>query len=540
MAITLREVKGSPLTQAQLDQNFREFYYSSSLLGTTSNPYGLVLHRSSSLNSGETIYLPTAQGEQYNIQIKSGSDNISSSFFTSSTAFRYDFDQDHLSVSGSGRFSGDVTVLGTLTATQYETVLVSSSIQYASGSNQFGNSADDNQTFTGSILHLGSQTTTAAITANNFTGSSFTGSFSGSLLADNGVLSSSAQIATDITGSSTSLSSSLAGRITTNENDIDAVEAEVDGLLVVTASYATTGSNTFVGNQIISGNLESTGVLTLPDIANVSASLASAIGSATGFPFTGSAELTGSLTVSGSVFQTGSNFRINIPSPASEVTPPSGYAPKYFLDFKDVDALTPDWNGMRIWAYNTTGSRALDNRLSIRKCYSVGGMPQYFSELYNSGYELGMGKKSISGSFGFIRLLTDEPSGSVTANVSGSYITMYASNTLRMDAASGVQITGSLTVDNDITAFHSSDERLKENLTPIKGALDKINQINGYEFDWNSDSEHSGHDVGVIAQEIEKVLPEVVTERKDGYKAVRYEKIVALLLQAVKEQQLQI
>ena len=72
MAITLREVKGSPLTQAQLDQNFREFYYSSSLLGTTSNPYGLVLHRSSSLNSGETIYLPTAQGEQYNIQIKSG------------------------------------------------------------------------------------------------------------------------------------------------------------------------------------------------------------------------------------------------------------------------------------------------------------------------------------------------------------------------------------------------------------------------------------------------------------------------------------
>ena len=74
----------------------------------------------------------------------------------------------------------------------------------------------------------------------------------------------------------------------------------------------------------------------------------------------------------------------------------------------------------------------------------------------------------------------------------------------------------------------------------IKGALDKINQIGGYEFDWNNNSEHSGHDVGVIAQEIEKVLPEVVVDRDNGYKAVRYEKIVALLIEAIKQQQLQI
>ena len=51
---------------------------------------------------------------------------------------------------------------------------------------------------------------------------------------------------------------------------------------------------------------------------------------------------------------------------------------------------------------------------------------------------------------------------------------------------------------------------------------------------------NSGHDVGVIAQEIEKVLPEVVVDRDNGYKAVRYEKIVALLIEAIKEQQLQI
>ena len=71
-------------------------------------------------------------------------------------------------------------------------------------------------------------------------------------------------------------------------------------------------------------------------------------------------------------------------------------------------------------------------------------------------------------------------------------------------------------------------------------SLNKISQIGGYEFDWNKDSSNSGHDVGVIAQEIEKVLPEIVVNRDNGYKAVRYEKIVALLIEAIKEQQLQI
>ena len=46
---------------------------------------------------------------------------------------------------------------------------------------------------------------------------------------------------------------------------------------------------------------------------------------------------------------------------------------------------------------------------------------------------------------------------------------------------------------------------------------------------------NSGHDIGVIAQEIEKILPEVVVTRENGFKAVRYEKIVALLIQSIKE-----
>jgi hypothetical protein len=98
-----------------------------------------------------------------------------------------------------------------------------------------------------------------------------------------------------------------------------------------------------------------------------------------------------------------------------------------------------------------------------------------------------------------------------------------------------------LHVKGDVVASETSDKRLKDNIKPIQNACEKINKIGGYEFDWNDKQElYEGHDVGVIAQEIEAVLPEVVETREDGYKAVDYKKIVPLLIQAIKEQQKQI
>ena len=102
---------------------------------------------------------------------------------------------------------------------------------------------------------------------------------------------------------------------------------------------------------------------------------------------------------------------------------------------------------------------------------------------------------------------------------------------------------GRIDASNDIVAYSTSDERLKENVKPIENALDKVSKIGGYEFDWKELTEeeketihgNEGHDVGVIAQEIEKVLPEVVTERDSGYKAVKYEKIVPLLIESIKD-----
>ena len=85
---------------------------------------------------------------------------------------------------------------------------------------------------------------------------------------------------------------------------------------------------------------------------------------------------------------------------------------------------------------------------------------------------------------------------------------------------------------------------LKENISPIENSLDKIKAISGNTFDWKSGFEqyhsHTGKDVGVIAQEIQSILPEIVTERESGYLAVDYIKIIALLIEAIKEQQKQI
>ena len=99
-------------------------------------------------------------------------------------------------------------------------------------------------------------------------------------------------------------------------------------------------------------------------------------------------------------------------------------------------------------------------------------------------------------------------------------------------------VTGEIRATGDITAYYSSDERLKDNIVQLGGALDKVNQLRGVSFDWKEAPEvhsHEGNDIGVIAQEVEAVYPELVHERENGYKAVDYVKLSAVLIEAVKE-----
>jgi hypothetical protein len=104
---------------------------------------------------------------------------------------------------------------------------------------------------------------------------------------------------------------------------------------------------------------------------------------------------------------------------------------------------------------------------------------------------------------------------------------------------------GEIRATNDVTAFYSSDKRLKEDITVIKNPIEKLMAIKGVTFNWkegfNDIHSHTGADTGVIAQEIEALeLPGTVTTRDNGYKAVKYEKLNALLIEGFKEQQLQI
>ena len=102
-----------------------------------------------------------------------------------------------------------------------------------------------------------------------------------------------------------------------------------------------------------------------------------------------------------------------------------------------------------------------------------------------------------------------------------------------------ISSSGDVVADGDVVAYNSSDMRLKNNLQVIEGALDKIDGLNGYEFDWNDKSpgwaRQRGHDVGVVAQEVQKIHPEIVEERKNGYLGVDYKRLVPLLIQSVKE-----
>ena len=107
-----------------------------------------------------------------------------------------------------------------------------------------------------------------------------------------------------------------------------------------------------------------------------------------------------------------------------------------------------------------------------------------------------------------------------------------------------LQVAGDI-IANSIAG--SSDARFKTNITPIENPLQKVLQLRGVNFDWKTNefpirSFSENRSLGFIAQEVEKVLPEVVQTEKnaEGYKSVQYDKIVALLVEAIKDQQKQI
>jgi hypothetical protein len=150
-----------------------------------------------------------------------------------------------------------------------------------------------------------------------------------------------------------------------------------------------------------------------------------------------------------------------------------------------------------------------------------------------------------------IRHLTETPplfyadvsAGKIAINRNIDGINEYA-----LDISGSLRVTGDIVATGDVTAY-SSDAKLKTNIKPIDNALQKIDLINGYEYDWNIEkckevgfTPKNKHEHGVLAHEIEAIMPDLVVESAfdSEYKSVKYDRIVPLLIAAIKELQKEI
>ena len=143
-----------------------------------------------------------------------------------------------------------------------------------------------------------------------------------------------------------------------------------------------------------------------------------------------------------------------------------------------------------------------------------------------------------------IYLQTANSSGTLTNRLLiGATVSKDAGNN---SSQSGVKIDGDIyatadiSADGDVAASLASDIRLKENVTPIKDALVKVNQLSGNTFKWKDCATYNGDDVGVIAQEVQDVLPEAVKEVTpvgggESHLTVNYHALTSILIESIKE-----
>ena len=313
-----------------------------------------------------------------------------------------------------------------------------------------------------------------------------------------------------------------------------------------------TGSFTNVGNATVDGDLTVTGTVTAQEMRTEfnNSSIVFESGS-TKFgdtaddthSFTGSLKVQGGLTVSGRIdateinttyvtssilFNSGSNI---FGDAASDVHIFTG-------SIETAQAITGSDVRINEWGSVSASLASIDT--------TVNGLSTDYAELNNipsnivsssAQVEDFLPSNIVSGSS-----IASSAQGQVALTTNGVAATAVDLGLQTSDSPSfaGLTINGQITSTGDIIAYYSSDERLKDNIEIIADPISKVKQIRGVSWDWNELTDLEGHDVGVIAQELEQVLPELVVERTNGYKAVRYEKIVALLIEAIKDQQSQI
>jgi len=216
--------------------------------------------------------------------------------------------------------------------------------------------------------------------------------------------------------------------------------------------------------------------------------------------------------------------------------------PTFYSGGSERMRITAEGNlGFGMTPYNNGLSKAID-------LVGGGGMFGFNNNFYLSGngYFTDSWRYKVTGAIAIIEMssagvITFATSGSGTAGASvsglaermritsGGNILMGTTtdNGERLYVSGAIRATGTITANSDLT--------LKKNLLKIENALDKVEQINGYTYEFKADD--SKRHGGVIAQEIDKVFPEIVNTGNDGLMGVEYGNISALLIEAIKEQQ---
>ena len=223
------------------------------------------------------------------------------------------------------------------------------------------------------------------------------------------------------------------------------------------------------------------------------------------------------------------------------ITPGSSYRfDNIFLDGNEITTL----NGTGLTLDSASGTTTVDDNLSVTGNISLTGNFNGTSVIF-SGNVVAAG-----GTFGNVEigLANDQ---TITTS-SGKLVIDAATNVVEINAdidhngalnTSGNFVCGgSGTFTGDVIAFSSSDINLKKDITPIDNALDMINRISGNTFTWNTSIldltpyENGTKDTGILAQEVEALgLPGLTTTRGDGVKAVRYDRLIPVLIEAIKE-----
>ena len=189
-----------------------------------------------------------------------------------------------------------------------------------------------------------------------------------------------------------------------------------------------------------------------------------------------------------------------------------------------------------------TGALIVEGGVGIEKNVNIGGNINAGGDAYFGG-DLDIGGSFTTNNINISGIATagSLKTGNIQIAVTDNNTIDTIAGDLKLNAVGSIKlqsatdITGALTVTGDITAFYTSDARLKNNISPIADALSKVSAISGNTYTWNEQSGKEGDDVGVIAQEVAEVLPEAVTTRDNGYLAVDYQRIVPLLVEAIKD-----